>query len=156
MASLQQNIINFTQRLHSAEVERRSLRMERNKLKDENCQLKRKTEHAENVDKELTRLRQEVCMHWDCFSRVLLNFLPKGRWKHFQGYRNTVVGWKIGKTFWSQNCLAERSLSSFSYHEPFLYIQSFPLLNKRMIWKTLYQQDLRFKTLLHIENTAKK
>ena len=86
MSSLQQNIINFTQRLHSAEVERRSLRMETTKLKDENCQLKRKTEHTENVDKELTRLRHEVCTE-TYFSRVFpLEFLWKGRWEHFQGW----------------------------------------------------------------------
>ncbi len=60
MSSLQQNIINFTQRLHSAEVERRSLRMETAKLKDDNSKLNRKAEQTDNMDKELNRLRQQV------------------------------------------------------------------------------------------------
>ncbi|XP_038072561.1 coiled-coil domain-containing protein 171-like isoform X2 [Patiria miniata] len=57
MACLQRNIINFTQRLHTAEVERRSLRLETAKLRQENDELKMETERAKGMENEITQLR---------------------------------------------------------------------------------------------------
>lgn len=67
MSRLQHNIINFTQRLHDAEVERRSLRMETAKLKDENSHLRKHTKHTDSLDKELTRLQREVSVTLSCY-----------------------------------------------------------------------------------------
>ena len=60
MACLQHNIINFTQRLHTAEVERRSLRMEAAKLRQENGELKMEGDRAKDLENEITQLRDIV------------------------------------------------------------------------------------------------
>ncbi|XP_022102941.1 coiled-coil domain-containing protein 171-like isoform X2 [Acanthaster planci] len=57
MACLQRNIINFTQRLHTAEVERRSLRVETAKLRQDNEELKMEKERAKDMENEITQLR---------------------------------------------------------------------------------------------------
>ena len=65
MSCLQRNIINFTQRLHTAEIERRSLRMEAAKLRQENNELRLKTDRTKGIENEITHLRDMVSISFE-------------------------------------------------------------------------------------------
>ena len=60
MARLQRNIVAFTQRLHTAEVERRSLRMEVAGLRQDNRDLGSAKDRARSMEDQLTQLRESV------------------------------------------------------------------------------------------------
>ncbi|XP_071794777.1 coiled-coil domain-containing protein 171-like isoform X1 [Asterias amurensis] len=57
MGCLQRNIICFTQRLQTAEIERRSLRVEATKLRQENNQLRLETDRTQGMESEIIQLR---------------------------------------------------------------------------------------------------
>ena len=60
ISSLQQYILQFTQRLHDAEVERRDLRVEVSALRQSQEGLSVKASDAELMERELIQLRQQV------------------------------------------------------------------------------------------------
>ena len=60
VSSLQQYILQFTQRLHDAEVERRDLRIEVSALRQSQEGLSTKAGKAELMEQELMQLRQQV------------------------------------------------------------------------------------------------
>uniref|UniRef100_UPI00398F6BFA coiled-coil domain-containing protein 171-like isoform X2 n=1 Tax=Pristiophorus japonicus TaxID=55135 RepID=UPI00398F6BFA len=57
---LKKQILEFTQRLHAAEVERRSLRMELTQLKNYTSELKRETGKTQNLEQQLNDLKQSM------------------------------------------------------------------------------------------------
>ncbi|XP_051876146.1 coiled-coil domain-containing protein 171-like isoform X2 [Pristis pectinata] len=57
---LKKQILEFTQRLHAAEVERRSLRLELTQLKNYVSDLQRETGKAQNVEQQLNDLKQSL------------------------------------------------------------------------------------------------
>ncbi|XP_059830882.1 coiled-coil domain-containing protein 171-like isoform X1 [Hypanus sabinus] len=57
---LKKQILEFTQRLHAAEVERRSLRLELTQLKNYVSDLKRETGKAHNLEQQLNNLKQSL------------------------------------------------------------------------------------------------
>ena len=62
MGCLQRNIICFTQRLQTAEIERRSLRVEATKLRQENNQLRLETDRTQGMESEIIQLRDNVSL----------------------------------------------------------------------------------------------
>lgn len=61
MASqLQQQVLDFTRRLHSAEIERRDLRLEVNHLKDSHQNLAERADLAEHLGTEVVELQDQV------------------------------------------------------------------------------------------------
>ncbi|XP_050572466.1 coiled-coil domain-containing protein 171 isoform X4 [Cygnus atratus] len=58
IASLQKQIFEFTQRLHTAEVERRSLRLELAELKGNFIEMKKEADKAQSLQKQLNMFKQ--------------------------------------------------------------------------------------------------
>ncbi|XP_014728672.1 PREDICTED: coiled-coil domain-containing protein 171 isoform X2 [Sturnus vulgaris] len=61
--SLQKQIFEFTQRLHTAEVERRSLRLQLAEFKSNFSELKKKADKAQSLQEQLDMLKQKLFTH---------------------------------------------------------------------------------------------
>ncbi|XP_017588380.1 PREDICTED: coiled-coil domain-containing protein 171 isoform X2 [Corvus brachyrhynchos] len=86
--SLQKQIFEFTQRLHTAEVERRSLRLQLAEFKSNFSEMKKEADKAQSLQEQLNMLKQKlitherfesVCeelnnaLHRECQAQLLLN-----------------------------------------------------------------------------------
>ncbi|NXI87018.1 CC171 protein, partial [Rhipidura dahli] len=61
--SLQKQIFEFTQRLHTAEVERRSLRLQLAELKSNFSEMKKEADKAHSLQEQLNMLKQKLITH---------------------------------------------------------------------------------------------
>ncbi|XP_075066976.1 coiled-coil domain-containing protein 171 isoform X2 [Mixophyes fleayi] len=67
LAALKKQILAFTQRLHRAEVERRSLRLELSDIKKKNSKLIRSTDNPESLKEQIQQSQQSKVVPYDKF-----------------------------------------------------------------------------------------
>ncbi|XP_009981205.1 PREDICTED: coiled-coil domain-containing protein 171, partial [Tauraco erythrolophus] len=82
VASLQKQVFEFTQRLHTAEVERRSLRLKLAELKWNFSEMKKEADKAQSLQEQLNALKQSKLITHERFESACEELNSALRWEH--------------------------------------------------------------------------